>query len=227
MIIVVANEKGGSGKTTLALNLACFCAEDGDTITLIDADPQKSTETFSNNRSDYGLKPLFSNIFKAGSSLKDEINLQYEKNDGVIIDTGGRDSKEMRIAISKADLLIIPTIASQLDVVVLEKMLEIFSQAKEINQELKALIVFNKISPNPFLSKDIDELKEFVQNAIKVNNLEDVFIANSMIYERRVYKKIIETGQSLREFCKENNKALLEFQNFFKEILNIVNIKSK
>ncbi|SQC36498.1 partitioning protein ParA [Helicobacter fennelliae] len=225
MIIVVANEKGGSGKTTLALNLACFCAEDGDTITLIDADPQKSTETFSNNRSDYDLKPLFSNIFKVGSSLKDEINLQCEKNDGIIIDTGGRDSREMRIAISKADLLIIPTIASQLDVVVLEKMLEIFAQAKDINQSLKALIVFNKISPNPFLSKDIDELKQFVQNAIQENHLEDVFIADSMIYERRVYKKIVETGQTLREFCKENDKALCEFQNFFNEILNIMKLK--
>lgn len=225
MIIVVANEKGGSGKTTLALNLACFCAEDGDTITLIDADPQKSTETFSNNRSDYDLKPLFSNIFKVGSSLKDEINLQCEKNDGIIIDTGGRDSREMRIAISKADLLIIPTIASQLDVVVLEKMLEIFAQAKDINQNLKALIVFNKISPNPFLGKDIDDLKHFAQNIIQENNLEDVFIADSMIYERRVYKKIIETGQTLREFCKENDKALCEFQNFFNEILNIIKLK--
>ncbi|WP_301008043.1 ParA family protein [Helicobacter sp. UBA3407] len=225
MIIVVANEKGGSGKTTLALNLACFCAEDGDTITLIDADPQKSTETFSNNRSDYDLKPLFSNIFKVGSSLKDEINLQCEKNDGIIIDTGGRDSREMRIAISKADLLIIPTIASQLDVVVLEKMLEIFAQAKDINQNLKALIVFNKISPNPFLGKDIDELKHFAQNIIQENNLEDVFIGDSMIYERRVYKKIIETGQTLREFCKENDKALCEFQNFFNEILNITKLK--
>ncbi|WP_315971467.1 AAA family ATPase [Campylobacter helveticus] len=222
MIFVVANEKGGSGKTTLSINLANYLARENK-ITLIDADPQKSTEVFSNNRSDSELAPLFSNIFKTGSALKDEIDIQKKQNDHLVIDTGGRDSKEMRIAMIKADYLIIPTIPSQLDVAVLEKMLEIFELAKESNTELKALIVLNKISPNPFLSKDIDELRNFINDIIKENNLQDVFILNSMIYERRAFKKSFESGQTLEEFCQsKNDKAILDFDNLFKEIISII-----
>lgn len=222
MIFVVANEKGGSGKTTLSINLANYLARENK-ITLIDADPQKSTEVFSNNRSDSELAPLFSNIFKTGSALKDEIDIQKKQNDHLVIDTGGRDSKEMRIAMIKADYLLIPTIPSQLDVAVLEKMLEIFELAKESNTELKALIVLNKISPNPFLSKDIDELRNFINDIIKENNLQDVFILNSMIYERRAFKKSFESGQTLEEFCQsKNDKAILDFDNLFKEIISII-----
>ncbi len=59
MIISIVNEKGRSGKTTLAVNLAARLAEDGDNVLLVDADPQKSSEVFSDMRSQANLEPLF------------------------------------------------------------------------------------------------------------------------------------------------------------------------
>lgn len=217
MIIAVVNEKGGSGKITVVVNLACYLAKEGDRVTLIDADPQRSSEIFSNNRSDSNLAPLFSNVGKIGSSLKDEISLQESKNDCVIIDTGGADSKEMRIAMNKADLLIIPTIPSQYDVVVLDRMLELFNLAKENNPKLHCLILLNRISPNPFLSKEISELKEFVESAIKEKELENVAVLDSLIYERRAYKRAVIDGKSLDEFG--DNKARDEFHALCGEIV--------
>ncbi|HFJ2259347.1 TPA: AAA family ATPase [Campylobacter jejuni] len=225
MVISIINEKGGSGKTTLAVNLSARLAEDGDNVLLIDADPQKSTEVFSDMRSQSKLEPLFSSVSKTGISLGDEIKRMKNSFDSIIVDTGGRDSKEMRKAILSSNIIIIPTIPSQYDVNVLDHMLNIYQEVTEFNSELLALILVNRVSPNPFLAKELNNLKDYINEAKKDKGLEKVIMLESVIYERQAYRKAVIEGKSIKEFCDSNDKALKDFEGFYQELLKIVNEK--
>lgn len=221
MVISIVNEKGGSGKTTLAVNLASMLSFDGDNVLLIDADPQRSTEVFSDMRSQNKLKPIFSNVSKTGLSLGDEIKRMKENFDSIVIDTGGRDSKEMRKAMLNSNIIIIPVIASQYDVSVLDHMLEIYAEVKELNENLLALLLINRSSTNPFLSKELENLQKYINEVKKEGNLTDLILLKSVIYERQAYKKAVVEGKSIKEFCKSDDKALQDFEAFYKELLQV------
>ena len=70
-------------------------------------------------------------------------------------------------------------------------------------------------------------MREYIEDAKKERNLNDVFLLKSVIYERQVYRKIVASGNSLSEFCKNKDKALEDFENFYTELLHVVkeNIK--
>ncbi|ECK2550102.1 AAA family ATPase [Campylobacter jejuni] len=221
MVISVVNEKGGSGKTTLATNLAFKFSSEKLDILLIDADPQRSIETFMDFRANNDLEFPFNSISRIGNSLSKEIKNFISKYDSIIIDTGGRDSSEMRQALLLSDLVLIPTIASGYDQAVLEKMINLVKEASIVNEKLKALIVINRASPNPFLEKKINNLKEYLLGNEDIG--ENIEIAKTIIYEREIYKNVVFDGKSVIEL--ENNKAKSEIDNLYLDLLNFVKEK--
>lgn len=74
------------------------------------------------------------------------------------------------------------------------------------------------------LTKEND-LREFVDSRIAERNLKDIILLDSMLYERRAYKKAVEDGLSLDEFG--DSKAVAEFGLFFNEIVKYGNEKIK
>ncbi|KAF0589995.1 MAG: ParA-like protein, partial [Candidatus Campylobacter infans] len=214
MIVPVVNEKGGSGKTTIALNLAFKFAEQGIDTMLVDADPQRSVETLIDYRVKNGLELPFTSVSRTGDSLAKEVRNLAKKYDSVIIDTGGRDSKEMRQALLVSNIVIIPTIiTSGFDQAVLNKMLNLLGDTLVMNENLKTLIVNNKASTNPMLQSKISKFVDFLK---EVNLPENVKLAKTTLYEREIYKNVVFSGKSVIELDSEN-KAKDEINALYNE----------
>ena len=213
-ILSIVNEKGGSGKSTLAINLAMYQSIiNKQDITIVDTDPQKSIATFQLIRNEENLPRAFKYIYKQGEDLKTYLSSKENKN--LIIDTGGRDAKEMRIALISSDIVVIPTTPSQFDLSVLDIMIDRVKMAKEINEKLQVIIVINRVNPNPFLTKKIDDIKTY----IKELECDYIKLANTIIYERERYKNSISNGQGIIE-ADTQDKAYQEIQNLSLEIFN-------
>ena len=211
-ILSIVNEKGGSGKSTLAINLAMYQSIiNKQDITIVDTDPQKSIATFQLIRNEENLPRAFKYIYKQGEDLKTYLSNKENKN--LIIDTGGRDAKEMRIALISSDIVVIPTTPSQFDLSVLDIMIDRVKMAKEINEKLQVIIVINRVNPNPFLTKKIDDIKTY----IKELECDYIKLADTIIYERERYKNSISNGQGIIE-TNIQDKAYQEIQNLRLEL---------
>ena len=210
MIITVGNEKGGVGKSTIAINLAVEFTMSGKKVLLIDADIQKSTSMFSNiRREQTGLQEIIV-IEKTGGSLDKDVKALESGFDIVLIDTGGRDSIEMRKSMLISDKFIIPLITSQLDAWSFEKIYKLYQEAQVFNEKLKAYVVLNKITAN-WKSKEKDEMLEFLKD------FQDIVILNSFLKDRTAYRKAISEGMGVSEL-NIDNKATAEIKNLFNEI---------
>lgn len=219
MVVTVANEKGGSGKSNIAINLAVKLFSLGEDILLIDSDPQNSIRVFNDIRASKEVPLGFNCVNVFGDSLATQVELLQGKYETLIIDTAGRDCDEMREALSVSDILIIPTQPSDLDIAVLNKMIKLFKQYKQFKRDLKAFVVISKASPNPALQDKITALQSY----IKDKNIDDLRLCKSVLYERELYRNAFSNGMGVVEYGKKSDNALKDFEGFFKELVAFSN----
>ena len=117
-----------------------------------------------------------------------------------------------------SDITIIPVVPSDADIAVLNKMISLINQINQLrvfSTPLKVFIVISKASPNPALKQKVDVLKELINE----KKAENIFLLESVIYEREAYKNAFSAGKGVLEFCKETDKAYEDFNSFFDEIV--------
>ena len=208
-VITIAQQKGGTGKTTLAVHLAlAFIKYHNLKIAIIDTDPQgslgkwfmiRTEKNISNKNLTFKTASLWGAQYESKSLKKD--------HDIIIIDTPPKIESDARPAIEAADLVLIPVAPSHVDFWATEAIIDIAKKAKR-----KILIQINRANHR---SKLISQTLEYI-NSLKVKAT-DTLIGNRQIFvsSMGIGKTAVEkqrSGKAIEEIKDISNQILLEIK---------------
>ena len=154
MIIALLNQKGGVGKTTLAIHLAEVLSRLEKRVLLVDADPQGSALDWAANRQD---DPRFPVIGLPKPTLHRELPAIAKNHDFVLIDGPPRVNELARAAIMASDLVLIPVQPSPFDVWAAKEIVDLLKEASVFKENLKSAFVINRKIVNTAIGRDVVE----------------------------------------------------------------------
>jgi len=203
MILSVISQKGGSGKTTVALNLAGCVAAKKQRVLLVDADEQGSALSWLEMRE---AEPAFSVVGLPTGSLHRDLPKIASDYDLTIIDVPPRRQKIARSAITASTGVLIPVGPSPLDIWAAEEIVNLIQELQEF-QSVKAAMMMNRKIVGTALSKEVQQgLLDFGLPVLKAGLSQRVAFAEAMI-----------SGQTVNEY-QPGSKAAAEIEKFTKEV---------
>lgn len=218
-VIAIVNQKGGSGKTTVSMQLAGSLAHRKQSVLVIDADPQATATRCAAAATDE--KPFPAAVVGMGAAntkVHREVSKFIDKYDFIIIDTPpAADAQVTQSALLIADLALIPVIPSPYDLWATVQIKQAIESARTINEKLEVRLVVNQCQPNTTLAKDsMDVLPEF-----------GLDICKTYLRQRIVYRQSAAFGQSVHQLGSKAKEAIFEIESLTNEITGILASKNK
>ncbi len=192
MINVIANLKGGSGKSTIAFNLALWLKEQGKNVVTFDLDPQGTLSDVANVRKEEGMQELqvMTNISKIQSYIDNEI----------LIDVGASNMHDMTQAIKLADRIIIPVSPSQPDLWATQRFLKIVKEA--ISDKAIPMLAFINRADTHRLVRESDETEAALMS------LQKITVIPHRLCQRTMFRRTLSEGLSINEIAPKSKSAI-------------------
>jgi len=177
MIISLLNQKGGVGKTTLAVHLAMALSRRGKRVLMVDADPQGSALDWAASREDETAFPV---IGLPKATLHKELPKLAADYDFLVIDGAPRVYDVARSAIMASNLVLIPVQPSPYDVWAAKEIVDLITDVKPFKENLKSVFVINRKIVNTAIGRDVaDALSEYELPVLKSQMCQRVSFAES------------------------------------------------
>lgn len=214
-IHIIGGQKGGTGKSTVATNLAVALQRLGRDVLIVDADRQRTASRWAGRRQADEKLPRITATECTGNLFHtlDDLSHRY---DDLIVDAGGHDSVELRTALVVADHLYSPVQASQADLETLGTMTELVEQAKAMNARLGAHLLLTRAPTNPAVSDTRDALE-------LLSTYPSFTICSTIIRDRKAFKDAMFFGKGALEM--NDPKAALEIDSLVRELLDHAQIR--
>ncbi|WOI56865.1 ParA family partition ATPase [Palleronia sp. LCG004] len=182
-VLTIAQQKGGSGKTTLAVNLAVALTRAGHRVAVLDTDPQGSLGRWFMARREAGIEDMdFGTASAWGVGY--EISKLAKTSDFVIVDTPPKVDSDLRPALRESDLVLVPVATSQVDLWAVDSVLDLADRVGR-----PTMIVLNRFKSGTRVSEEIDTaLAEMGASRAK-----------SVLGNRVVYVETLGQGRGVQE----------------------------
>jgi chromosome partitioning protein len=219
MIYTIGGIKGGSGKTTIATNLAVFLAKKKRDILLVDADDQESASDFTAFRNQaLGGVLDYTAVKITGSDLNGQVKRMSEKYDDIIIDVGGRDTVSQRSALTVSNVALFPFAARSFDIWTLNKVNALLNEVLPFNPNLVSITFINKADSR---GNHKDDAAELLKSSDRLTFI-DTSLGN-----RIAFGNAAAEGLGVIELRPVDEKAVTEFSDLFDAIVSVLKEKKQ